>query len=312
MCTRIFENRFEAVRVVGRTLDWEVSDEALLWHFPRGLVRDGGCDAAATWEIEHRNLAISMWGTGSTEGLNEAGLSAHLLYLGSSDYGKRDDRPGVSWCLWAQYVLDRFGSVAEALDHLDDAQIVQRAVRGQTLGGHLSLEDSSGDSAIIEILDGSPIVHHGREFQVMANDPSYEEQLASLKRFRAFGGTEGLPGDIISDQRFARATFFLQHLTEPRNEREAVAGVLSVTRNASVPFGAPYDDFVVYPTWWASVMDLVRGSYYFQSTLAPNVVWALIDGVAPELRSEVLSIDPSDPSLSGDITPLLREAERPY
>lgn len=312
MCTRIFDNRFDGVRVVGRTLDWEVDDEARLWHFPVGLARHGGCENPARWSVRYRNFAISMWGAGSTEGMNEAGLSTHLLYLAASDYGKRDERPGVTLFLWAQYVLDRCATVAEALSHLEDVQLVQEPVRGQVLGGHLSIEDVTGDSAIIEMVGGVPVVHHGREHRVMANDPTYDEQIASLRRYRPFGGDQEIPGDIISDQRFARATYFLEHLTEPATPREAVAGVLSVTRNASVPFGAPYDDFVVYPTWWASVMDLVSRSYYFQSTLAPNVVWALLDQVDEEKRGDVLSLDPSDPTLSGDITSCLEPASAPY
>ena len=312
MCTRVFDNRFDHVRVVGRTFDWEVSDEPRLWHFPRGLVRNGGCDNGATWEVIHRNLAMSIWNAGTTEGLNEAGLSTHLLYLSASDYGVRDDRPGVSLTLWAQYVLDRFASVAEALEHLDEVQVVQLPVRGQVFGGHLSIEDSSGDSAILEILDGKVVVHHGRQFRVMTNDPPFDEQLASLALYEPFGGTEEIPGNVISTQRFARATYFLEHLTEPNGEREAVAGVLGVTRNSSVPFGAPYEKLGAYPTWWASVMDLASRTYYFQSTLAPNVVWATLErrgSVGDEL---VYSIDPSEPTLSGDITDRFEAAEAPF
>lgn len=33
------------------------------------------------------------------------------------------------------------------------------------------LEDSTGDSAIIEIIDGKMVIHHGREYTVMTNDP---------------------------------------------------------------------------------------------------------------------------------------------
>lgn len=312
MCTRIFNNRFDPYRVVSRTLDWEVSDEAKLWSFPRGLARRGLCDNEATWEVRYRNLAISMWDVGSTEGVNEAGLAAHLLYLAASDYGPRDDRPGVSMVLWAQYILDRFGSVAEALEHVDDVQIVQLPVRGQTIGAHLALEDASGDSAIVEFIDGRAQIHHGPQYRIMANDPTLDKQLSSLRRYKGFGGTEEIPGNIFSPQRFARAAYFLDYLPEPANDREAVAGVMGIARNTSVPFGAPDDAFGVYPTWWASVTDLVDRTYYFQSTLAPNVVWARLDDPALATSNEVLRIDPTDPALSGDISTCLIAAVPPY
>ena len=301
MCTRIFNNRFNHFRVVGRTFDWEVSDEGKLWYYPTGLVRSGQCENEATWSVRFRNLAMSMWGLGSTDGINEAGLAAHLLYLAASDFGARDERPGISMALWAQYVLDRFGTVAEVIDHLDDIQIVQIPLRGQTIGAHLALEDQSGDSAIIEFIDGAPRIHHGREHRVMANDPAYDEQLASLTRYAAFGGTEEIPGNIYSPQRFARATYFLDFLTQPTTDLEAVAGVMSIARNTSVPFGAPYDDFGVYPTWWASVCDLTTRTYYFQSTLAPNVVWASLEDEALLGCPDALCIDPSEPTLTGGV-----------
>ncbi len=33
---------------------------------------------------------------------------------------------------------------------------------------HLALEDAAGDSAIIEHLDGKPVVHHGSQYRVTA------------------------------------------------------------------------------------------------------------------------------------------------
>jgi choloylglycine hydrolase len=312
MCTRIFWNRPEVARVVGRTLDWEVSDEPKLWHFPRGLTRNGQVDGAAEWVVEHRSLAVSFWDAAVTEGVNEAGLAAHLLYLAASDFGPRDDRPGVNMTLWAQYLLDRYATVAEALDGLEDVQIVQVPVRDQILGAHLALEDPSGDSAIVEFLGGRPVVHHGPEYDVMANDPTFDEQLAHRDRFVGFGGREEIPGNITSPERFVRASYFLQYLPTPATPAEAVAGVLGVARNVSVPFGAPYDDFSVYPTWWASVVDVTHRTLFFQSTLAPNVVWVELDGPALADCTEVRWVDPTDADLVGDVSDRLRPGPAPF
>jgi len=310
MCTRIFWNDNPAAKVTGRTLDWVVDDEARLWHFPAGMRRTGRCDGGAEWEVLHRNVAMSFWNEGTTEGVNDAGLAAHLLYFAASEYERRDRRPGVAHLLWAQYVLDRFATVSDALAGLAAVQVVPVEVRGQMLGAHLAIEDVSGDSAIIEFIEGWPIVHHSTAYRVMANDPSFQEQLVGLRRYRPFGGDEVLPGDISSEHRFARANYFLDHLSTPTDTRQAVAGVLGVARNVSVPFGAPYDDFSVYPTWWASVTDLTGRGLYYQSTLAPNVVWTYLDGFAPD--AGVLVIDPSDPDLSGDISARFAPADAPY
>lgn len=55
---------------------------------------------------------------------------------------------------------------------------------------------------------------------------------------------------------------------------KAIAGVLSVMRNISVPFGAPNAQHPeVNPTLWRTVADLTNGVYFFESTTSPNIIW---------------------------------------
>ena len=72
-------------------------------------------------------------------------------------------------------------------------------------------------------------------------------------------------------------------------------------RNCQVPYGAPDSRFDTYPTWWASVTDLTDGVYCFQSTRAPNVVWAELDRLDFSPGAPILAVDPRDPELSGSI-----------
>jgi hypothetical protein len=55
-----------------------------------------------------------------------------------------------------------------------------------------------------------------------------------------------LPGNINAVDRFQRAAYYSALLPEPVDERRAVAGVMAIIRNVSVPFGAPYAEFGVY------------------------------------------------------------------
>jgi penicillin V acylase-like amidase (Ntn superfamily) len=61
-------------------------------------------------------------------------------------------------------------------------------------------------------------------------------------------------------------------LPEPKDEREAVAGVLAIARNVSVPFGAPYRDFGIYNTEYRTAMNLTNKRYFFELTNQPIVV----------------------------------------
>src|SRR5690606_23037599 len=103
---------------------------------------------------------------------------------------------------------------------------------------HLSIADASGDSAIIEFIGGKRVVHHGKQYQVMTNEPAYDIQLANLKNYKLFGGERSMPGDIDPLSRFVRAASYLKTLPAPKDVAGAVAGVYSVARTVAVPFGA--------------------------------------------------------------------------
>jgi choloylglycine hydrolase len=302
MCTRVFWNSNDVAKVCGRTLDWATSDDPRLWAIPRGTARVGQTGAgAANWTTRYGTVSMQGWGVATTEAVNEAGLSARVLYLEATEWEAPDERPVLANLMWTQYAADNFATVEEALDGLSKVRIESVPIHGAHLGGHLLLEDAGGDSALIEMLGGRPTVHHGARYDVVANDPPYDQQVASLPRYRPWGGELGIPGDIVSEERFVRATYYLSHLPEPADELEAVAGVFGVVRNCQVPYGAPDNRFDTYPTWWSSVTDLTNRVYYFQSTRAPNVVWIELDALDLSPGTGVRSLNPRDPELVGSI-----------
>ena len=69
---------------------------------------------------------------------------------------------------------------------------------------HISLEDRTCDSAVIEYLAGKATIHHDRRFTVMTNEPTYDKQIENLKRYRTFGGDKPLPGERTPTDRFVR------------------------------------------------------------------------------------------------------------
>lgn len=294
-------------------MDWSASDEPELWFVPSGTTRGGSGDATShVWTSRYGSVVTSMWGMGTVDGLNTAGLGAHALYLDPEDvtFAAADGRPTVSNALWVQYLLDNYASVAEAIADLDTVRITSPLFRGLEMGIHIALEDASGDSAIIEPIDGRLVVHHGREYTVMANSPSLDEQLANRDHYRPFGGELPPPGDITSVDRFVRASYFLHYLPEPEDTAEAVAGVFQLIANVSVPYGAPYSTGDVYPTWWRAGADLTNRVYYFGSTRSPNIFWIELDELSD--AGEVRRLDPRDPRRVGDQTVELAPATLSY
>jgi penicillin V acylase-like amidase (Ntn superfamily) len=309
MCTRVFWSDNSVAKVVSRTMDWAVSDDPVLWAVPEGTRRMAGDGA---WESRFGVVGLSMWDSGTTDAVNSAGLAAHLLYLGTAGFAAPGTPGAISNLLWAQWALDRFATVDEAVSALSHHPVVSAPARGQELGCHLALEDASGDSAIVEPIGGKLRVHHDRGYQVVANDPSFDEQLENLSRYRPFGGSRPLPGGIGSGDRFVRAAYFLRYLPEPANLAEAVAGAFNVAGTVSVPPGAPYDDFGVYPTWWTSAIDLTNLTYYFWSHASPSMIWVELSGIDLRPGSPVRSLNPRGPGLVGDVTARLTPAALTY
>ena len=313
MCTRILSNSNGAAVTVARCMDWIVSDQPQLWFVPKGTTRTGGSDEDAHhWTSRYGSVVTSMWGIGTVDGLNDQGLAAHALYLDPEDvsFPDPDARPSVANALWVQYLLDNYATVAEAVTDLDRVRITSPLFGGLELGLHIAIEDASGDSAVIEPLGGELVVHHGREYTVMANSPTLDKQLENLANYRPFGGELPPPGDITSSDRFVRASYFLHYLPPAANAEEAVAGVFQLISNVSVPYGAPYSTGDPYPTWWRAGANLTDRIYFFGSTRSPNIFWVSLDALAD--ATEVRQLDPRQLTLVGDQTESMQPATLKY
>lgn len=294
-------------------MDWPESTEPLIVAFPRGRQRDGGSAAGTTvveenplrWTSRYGSLVTTVYGMGAIDGINERGLGVHGLYLHSTVLGPRDPaKPGLHMGLWAQYLLDQAATVDEALRLMDSFQLVMIGAHGYDATIHLAIEDAEGDSAIVEIDHGSIVVHHGRQYTLMTNDPIYDEQLELLAQqdFSHPSREMPLPGNVNPVDRFQRAAYFLALLPEPQTIRQGVAGVMAIMRNVSVPFGAPYGEFGIYNTEYRTVSDLTQRLYFFELTTSPNTIWIEFDRLDLVEGAQPQAIDPYDESLIGDVT----------
>ncbi|WP_413289783.1 linear amide C-N hydrolase [Bdellovibrio sp. HCB337] len=318
-CTRVLWEAPNQDVIVGRNMDWVEDMGTNMWLLPRGIARDGlvGLNSLK-WTSKYGSVVLTAYDVGSAEGLNEKGLTANLLYLTESNFGARDEKiPGLAVSLWPQYFLDNFQSVAEAVAHIEKNPMQIVAASVQTSQGtkegtvHLSLSDKNGDNAVIEYINGQAQIYHGKEYKVMTNSPPYDQQLKIMKTYKGFGGDKPLPGTTDAADRFVRAAYYSQYLPKPADYREAVAGVLSVLRNVSQPFGSP-DPARPYisTTRWRTVADLTRGIYFYEHTMSPNIVWVQLPnldfrkGVSVKKITLVKNYD-----LIGDITTKFKPAK---
>lgn len=285
-CTRVvFQGANDDV-ITARSMDWKVDVATNLWVFPRGMKRNGEAGAnSIEWTSKYGSVIASAYDISTTDGLNEAGLSASVLWLVESEYPDvNKDKPGLTIAAWAQYMLDNFATVEEAVAAMEKEpyKIVTDNVPGETRLAtlHLSISDASGDSAIVEYIDGKQVIHHSREYQVMTNSPAFEKQLALNSYWQQIGGTVMLPGTNRASDRFTRAAFYINAIPKSENPSVALASVFSVIRNVSVPFGiTTATEPNISSTRWRTVADQKRKLYFFESALTPNTFWVDLKGL---------------------------------
>jgi penicillin V acylase-like amidase (Ntn superfamily) len=279
-CSRVLWNDNGRCVLVGRNMDWLEDLRSNLWLLPRGMQRDGLAPTnSLKWTSKYGSIAIAGHDMMTVDGLNEKGLAAHGLYLPETDVGQRDDKlPGMCITLWAQYYLDQFATVKEAVEafqnHPYQLLMATDPSSGKPGTMHLAINDATGDSAILEVLNGKMVIHHSREYVVMTNQPTFDKQLENLKQYRGFGGDKRLPGTHEPSDRFVRGAYYVKNLPKPKSDREAVAAIMSVMRNTSAPFGlADPDRPNVSTTIWRTVTDLTNGVLYYDSVMSPQVFW---------------------------------------
>jgi penicillin V acylase-like amidase (Ntn superfamily) len=179
-CTRALYVGADGTVITGRSMDWKEDLHTNLWVFPRGMQREGAAGPTSPrWTSKYGSVIAAGYDIGSADGMNEKGLVASVLYLDESDYGAADPgRPHLSISLWGQYALDNFATVAEAVDALraEPFQIIApKLPNGVGAQLHLALSDPTGDSAVFEYVGGKLVIHHGKEYVVMTNSPTYDQ-----------------------------------------------------------------------------------------------------------------------------------------
>ncbi len=194
--------------VVGANLDWADELEGYVLLNPRGLKKTfvpwsgfGPTEfegETLTWRSQYASLTLTCSGRDFIEGgMNERGLVLEQANL-PSVYPPEDDRPGVSSQQWMQYILDTCQTVGDVVDALG-------SVRQDGEGWHYLAVDRSGDWAVIEFLDGSPVVHRSgqHEFPVITN-ATYAETESHVPQDIRFGGELDVGAEDDSYGRFVR------------------------------------------------------------------------------------------------------------
>lgn len=304
-CTRVLFSGSDNTVITARSMDWMEDMHSDLWVFPRGILRNGAAGTRSiTWTAKYGSVIVAGYNAGTADGMNEKGFVANLLYLAESDYGKADgDKPLLSISLWAQYALDNYATVNEAVNALKQEPfdvIAPVLPNGSPAQLHLSVSDASGDSAIFEYVGGKLVIHHGKEYPVMTNSPVFDKQLALNAYWEEIGGLKFLPGTNRAADRFARASFlvgaipknvdshYISAVPNKNYVNQAIASMTGIIRSVSVPLGisTPGQPNIA-STLWRTISDQKNRVYCFDSATSPNTFWVDLDDLELNAGAQV-------------------------
>ncbi|TMP37586.1 linear amide C-N hydrolase [Pseudoalteromonas rubra] len=316
MCTRVFNNRQRDYLATARNMDWMYPLPTSFFAFDKGLGKtglseaDGSTADALKWCSAYSSVVAMVGddssGWAASDGLNSMGLAANVLYDSGASYGQAsvsERKKQLSVLRWVQYVLDNFVFVKDVVKAFNkqDILLVGAAVPnsdGKPAQLHLSVSDVTGNSAIIEVVDGVFVCYENTAYQVMTNEPSFDKQLKINDYWTWQWSNENtnpshtIPGGAFSTDRFERATFYLNHMDEPTSVDDALAQARTVAANASVPLGYNFtvsDSPNISNTLWSTYVSHSELAYYFSNARTLNVIW--FDLANADFREPVQKLD---------------------
>jgi choloylglycine hydrolase len=303
-CTGLSLQSEDGAVIVGRTVEWALSDAQhnRIAIFPRGktflaLTPDGA--NGKTWTGRHGFLSMTAYGQDyGPDGMNEEGLYVGMYYLpGFAEYASYDpdlaDR-SLSVGDFMQWMLSSFRTVADVRRDLDRIRVIN--VQDDRFGGaelpfHWKVSDPSGESIIIELVEGGQMKIHDAFLGVITNSPTYDWHLTNLRNYLhlsadprapldlgdlhlsplgAGSGMLGLPGDFTPPSRFIRAAALTASARPLADGREAVFEAFRILDSFNIPLGATVPrgslpDDIPGATQITSVSDLTSRRYYYHT-----------------------------------------------
>ncbi len=209
MCTCFSATNRQTNRIFGRNYDWKDTKAALL------LFTDPPGKYASVSMVDITYFQFDPINTGlldylvlvgapylPTDGMNECGVTVAAMSVPHANGGNDPNKETVGISPLMRLILDNAGSLDEAIALIEQYNVV--FTYGPTI--HLLISDASGNSAVVEFLDGSPtVVKSTEQFQACTNfiisGRSIEQALNSCWRYNtAYTALQELQGRVTSEQ----------------------------------------------------------------------------------------------------------------
>lgn len=283
----------------GRTLEFGAPMQSSIILIPRDyqLTANAALEGKnLTWKSKYAVLGMNAESLPSiVEGVNEKGLRVGLFYFpGYSGYQKvteEDALNSISSYDVGTWILTNFSTIDEAKEAIQKIKVSDAPYKpwGFVLPLHYVVSDSSGNSLILEYVDGT-LKMYDDSFGVLTNAPEFgwhktnlnvyanltpvETKTSSipklnLKSFGLGSGMFGLPGDFTSPSRFVRMSIFTATTLPVADGKQALNTIFHLLNLFDIPKGSSIEEYkgtkFFENTQWTCVIDLKKQLLYFNT-----------------------------------------------
>ena len=229
---------------------------SLSWNYLSG--QPGKALNSRQWTSKYGSVGFSLMGADMLcYGMNEKGLYLVELYLDKTYSIANRSKPNMFWAQWIQYQLDNYKDVDEMLQHLYRAPVIDWWPAFP--GSHFFVADKSGNTAVIELLNGKFTVYTGKNMPVkLLCNNEYQKDLQSLNNYLPFGGDKLFDMSKNDwDDRFIKAAHLLYNYNE-QTSGDPLNYSWNILNN-------------VKPGEWQMVADMTHTKLYFKSDISTNI-----------------------------------------
>lgn len=149
--------------IVARNHDWMFGEGMIVVNQRRIRKTAISPVQPVSWTSKYGSVSFVQFGREIPfAGMNEVGLTVDLLQLNEAQFPK-PTRSGktVNVIQWVQYQLDTAKNVREVIASLD--RVYPMPLLPSVERVHYFVTDQTGDVAVVEFVDGQPVVRHGTD-----------------------------------------------------------------------------------------------------------------------------------------------------
>ena len=307
MCTNFkYPTAKDGTSCIGRTMEfpneipWQIGVAASDLKGQCTLVPNG-----KTWQAKYGVIGMSGFNNPQwyADGMNNAGLSAHLLYMPdhATYYAPKGDGSDIGILDLIAFVLGTCSTVAEAKAAALSVNVVDVNPKEipVPLPLHLVIHDKDS-CAVVEFHPEGPRATDN-PVQVATNSPYIEWHLTNVCNYLSLspdnpaaitiGGTKfapfaqgqgfrGIPGDGTSPSRFIRVLTDVRFAPAPANEQDAELQAIRVLHGIEISTGSIMEPalgggLTQELTIWSTVSNLTGNRYLYNTYDDPQ--WFVID-----------------------------------